>query len=404
MPKNWNKTVSIQEAKAAYAVGDDLGAYCFLYEGDRVRPVRITVSGDIVTLPPYVPPVTLYTKPGRFIDSLIADIVPVQSGSGDPSPNNVRPISGWAGISLQRARKNLLDDSLPTTNIAVYGLNGGPDTKPGWYIRLPQGVYTISKNSEAIASYIYGCIINADGSYSSSFTITTSTNVFTKTITLTGGQYLAIYKASGSGSGLQNAMLQIEVGLTSTSYKPYSGQTYNVDWTDTAGTVYGGTLDVTMGMLMVNRRMITLDGTIGSWNADVNIPYWRINPASVNKPAFSKRAYVISNQYHKYTEGASTDKAIRITSDNNGIYVYDSRFVDSATAVSLLSESPVEICYPLLTAKTYQLTPTDVKTLLKQNNIFADTGDIASVEYVADTKTYIDNKFAELQALVLENT
>lgn len=48
------------------------------------------------------------------------------------------------------------------------------------------------------------------------------------------------------------------------------------------------------------------------------------------------------------------------------------------------------------------LTPREVTTLLGCNNIFADTGD-TSVTYVANTKLYIDNKFAELQALMLEN-
>lgn len=100
MLKNWNKLVTIQEAAAAYAAGDDLGAYCFLYAGDRVRTYRETVSGDIITLPPYDPPLTLYTKTGRFIDSLIANIEPGQAGTGDPSPDNIRPISGWTGVNV----------------------------------------------------------------------------------------------------------------------------------------------------------------------------------------------------------------------------------------------------------------------------------------------------------------
>ena len=33
---------------------------------------------------------------------------PVQEGTGDPSPDNVRPISGWDGCEISKARKNLL--------------------------------------------------------------------------------------------------------------------------------------------------------------------------------------------------------------------------------------------------------------------------------------------------------
>ena len=35
-----------------------------------------------------------------------------------------------------------------------------------------------------------------------------------------------------------------------------------------------------------------------------------------------------------------------------------------------------EVCYKLATPQTYQLTPTEVKSLLGVNNIFADTGEV----------------------------
>lgn len=34
--------------------------------------------------------------------------LPVQEGSGDPSPTNIRPISGWNGLTVYKAGKNLL--------------------------------------------------------------------------------------------------------------------------------------------------------------------------------------------------------------------------------------------------------------------------------------------------------
>ena len=41
------------------------------------------------------------------VKSLIVNIDPVQSGSGDPSPTNVRPISGWSEVNVEHAGKNL---------------------------------------------------------------------------------------------------------------------------------------------------------------------------------------------------------------------------------------------------------------------------------------------------------
>lgn len=46
-------------------------------------------------------------------------IEPVQSGSGDPSPSNVRPISGWTGANGYHAKKNLLPASIPSNIISA---------------------------------------------------------------------------------------------------------------------------------------------------------------------------------------------------------------------------------------------------------------------------------------------
>ena len=51
--------------------------------------------------------------------------------------------------------------------------------------------------------------------------------------------------------------------------------------------------------------------------------------------------------------------------------------------------SGVQLCYELATPQTYQLTPTEVTTLLGDNTIWADTGD-TTAEYRADTKLYIE--------------
>ena len=42
------------------------------------------------------------------VKDLTVSIDPVQSGTGDPSPTNVRPISGWTGCGIQQGSKTLL--------------------------------------------------------------------------------------------------------------------------------------------------------------------------------------------------------------------------------------------------------------------------------------------------------
>ena len=64
----------------------------------------------------------------------------------------------------------------------------------------------------------------------------------------------------------------------------------------------------------------------------------------------------------------------------------------------------VQLVYPLATPITYQLDPVTINTLKGVNNLFADCGDVKLLTYPCDTKLYIDKKFTELQALILENS
>ena len=42
--------------------------------------------------------------------SLLVDINPVQSGSGEPSPTNIRPITGWTGANANVTGVNVWDE------------------------------------------------------------------------------------------------------------------------------------------------------------------------------------------------------------------------------------------------------------------------------------------------------
>lgn len=44
--------------------------------------------------------VASFTSVSRSLRNLVIDVTPVQAGSGDPSPTNVRPISGWKGSNI----------------------------------------------------------------------------------------------------------------------------------------------------------------------------------------------------------------------------------------------------------------------------------------------------------------
>ena len=72
----------------------------FLVSGDTPQDVAVnteTLSGSVVTF-------DNETGADR-ITGLSVSIMAVQSGSGDPSPTNIRPITGWTGATVTRTGK-----------------------------------------------------------------------------------------------------------------------------------------------------------------------------------------------------------------------------------------------------------------------------------------------------------
>ena len=62
------------------------------------KKVEATATGN---------PLTFLTDIARPLKSLLIPFTPKQTGSGDPSPDNVRPITGWTGVTVNHAGKNL---------------------------------------------------------------------------------------------------------------------------------------------------------------------------------------------------------------------------------------------------------------------------------------------------------
>lgn len=221
------------------------------------------------------------------VEDLTVAIEPVQSGSGDPSPDNVRPISGWTGADIYR--------------YAEYDADAEP--------------------------------------------------------------------------------------------------TISVSWESEAGTVYGGTLDVTAGTLTVTHGIIDLaTATAKSFLAGTANNGYRIGYAITNALAPNYNT-VISNVL---VAGSVLNSAVwqvyRTCIYQTSLFVtvpndYDTR----EKAQSHLASLGAVCVYPLATPITYQLTPTEVTTLLGTNNIWADTGD-TSVTYRADIQKYIQKKISEVTA------
>ncbi len=276
------------------------------------------------------------------INSLITDINHIQNLHGYNSP--------WAGGE----GKNLLDPSKVST-ITAYGLT----------ITFSNNVFSISGTpTTQSASLSFNFIEYSDYSLSGkNYVIQALENSGTPIKSIYGfrteqEKRVAIVFDSVANPTI-NTTFKLSVSTTSqTVWSPYenicpitgwtgatisqSGEdtsnptTRNISWQSEAGIIYGGTLDVISGVLTVT------DQNIASYNGE-NLPSTWISDRDV------------------YSVG----------------------------------ETPTigaQVVYKLATPATYQLPPQEIKTVLGINNIWSNTGN-ATVNYKADTKLYIDNKF-----------
>ena len=102
-------------------------------EDDRYKPYAVdTASGSIASFPDGADNIPL--------KSCIVQIEPVQSGSGDPSPDNVRPITGWTGCEVKHSGA---DTSNPTTYPITFPTEAG--TVYGAYVDVTGGELVVDR-------------------------------------------------------------------------------------------------------------------------------------------------------------------------------------------------------------------------------------------------------------------
>ena len=321
----------------------------------------------------------------------------VESGSFTAySPySNICPISGRTGLSVYRTGKNLVDPAkkVATSTTTAKWYNDGT----GFLLHGGQA-YALSSNISTDATYfvyIYdmGGTQLAYGKWTATYTPAVDVYVYFQ------------YYESG-GAHLADAELQLELGSSATTYEPYNGNTYSVDWTTQAGTVYGGTVDVVTGLLTVDRAMYTFTGNedFGIVSASQGFNYFRWYGSSFtnvvsgwntsNNAIMSN--YKVKNQLaYWYSGGVGEDNVAWTVKDYGGLCVRADQYADRTSFKASLAGQT--LCYLLATPVTYQLTPQEIATLLGLNNIWATVAPI-TVKYHAQAQTEnarIDSLFVD---------
>jgi hypothetical protein len=212
-----------------------------------------------------------------------------------------------------------------------------------------------------------------------------------------------LYRSTNQFASLDDILAlqpQIELGFTATAYEPYQGQTYEVTFPTEAGTVYGGTLDVTSGKLTVDHGIIDL-GSV-NWNyLSSSRPYFYTGLSAYGAKNTESMNVKLDNYCSAYKPVNFYEfNDFCVAYYQNNVRIKDPRYTDAASFKTAVTG--VTYCFELAQTVEIDLIMTEIKTLLGMNNLWSDAGNTA-ITYPADTKLYIDNKIAELQALILEN-
>lgn len=351
---------------------------------------------------------------GLPFDRVETVLSPIQSGSGDPSPSNIRSISGWTGARLTRFVKNLFDkDSAMLNSWYAYSsdnANANPfnglfaskliPVQPGEVFTLTNyltdaGValvkYLVSEtNTGGIESIRSGNAITCDGT-KQVYTFTVPDKV----------RYIGI-----TGDIANIDKVQLELGSAATEYEPYQGNTYSADF---GQTVYGGTLDWQTGVLTLDNAMVTLDGTnqkalFMGVNADaIQARLGDHLPDAINRAG--NGCLICSHLIEQY--GIYSDFPYpHVFLDVSGTPFIRAYFpitiakTENELNAYLVSQyaagTPVQVCYKLATPQTIQLTPQEIKQLQGMNTLYGD-GSI-SMTGRADKALALDARIAALEA------
>ena len=320
---------------------------------------------------------------------------PTQDGSGDPTPDNVRPIKGRDSVTVERCGENLLDIA-PFTKLTKQGItyeyvpDGGihasgtaltsvdSPTFPVWL--LPPGKYFGLELGPGISASIVvqrsgkNLWLNAKGAFK----------------ILAGDVTKYWYAIVSAGATVDKTVYPYIVpGTTApTTYTPYTGQTATLTLPHT---IYGGTVNAVPGDGQETWKLLTLDGT-EKWRDNGTIPsskeqqwavYNILEPYSGTFGISSHFDNIKGSQVYpfNYVRIANTSIVFHVASDGPFATI---DALKSYLAAQYAAGTPVQIAYKLATPTPFTATGAQSIPALSSVNTVLTDADSATVTGRAD--------------------
>ena len=320
--------------------------------------------------------------------SAVVTLEPKQAGTSDPSPENVRPITGRDEVTVTRCGKNLLD----TSDSVRYAFN----------VNLPNATlvkgatYTFTvPNTVATDKFVALFVLASDTSLtrylgagrSETFTVPNDVDL-SEGLMLAGGSATALDNVNPSD-------FMVELGSTPTPYEPYQGETYTLTLPET---IYGGTVDAVTGVGEKTWGFVEFDGT-ENWEMNVkNIVLYK----AVSAPANTNPGTGYCSQFpYAYNFGGDN-----IFISVNTVYLgtvlsakYDIASWKSYLAAQASAGTPVQVAYKLAAPEPFQATGNQALPAVAGLNTVYTDGDSLDVTGRQDLLSTIQTMQAQITAL-----
>lgn len=324
-------------------------------------------------------PIQLRTNNGGLVQSCEVTFSPIQSGSGEPSPTNIRPISGRDILSLYRTGVNLANTTIYKQGYLL-GSDGSEIVNANYCItdkcivtsgkdyilRFKENTGTLSDDSIRIGFY------KQDGTFIIRSVRTNATTYFTAP---RDTAYCVLSYNNTPSSDNYKWDIMLNEGQTELDYVPYQGQTHTATFPET---VYGG-------------KWLPIEG-----KAVIDTVCNAVNPNLLLKVSGSDIYYYTENDMKSgnalngicdtfKTVNSSSIYGVRFGGNDNKIYFYKlseniTSITDLASAKQWFTDNTVYVCYPLATPTEITLTPEDIELLTGANVLWTD-GDSIEITY-----------------------
>ena len=324
-------------------------------------------------------PLTFTTESAQVAKNVTITIEPIQSGSGDPSPSNPRTITGTSKLNLMSCANNLFNYEDVTLNGYLIDDGSFVSSPSSWcvtdYIEITGSYYTYYTSNGGSAPK--GCWYDENKTFLSSFAQPDGVNIISKP---SGAKYVRMSVWDKDRFILAQDILDIVIHLGST--------------------VYGGTVDLASGELVIN-KVVT---TIGALNWTYDSASTRFQSAEVSDMAYAvTRGLTMYSDIYKCIDDRRPfadvpDYSIYTGGQNKFIHVHDSRYTNASTFKSSLSSN--KIVYPLAEPIVYSLSPNQLALFEGNNTVMVDAssigltyrgGKIAALEDLNDIAESINN-------------